>query len=84
MNFSSFKHPFSKASWQERQKAYVLFVITDLVLVGTRAPIFENFMTNETQITIFYVICDDRFGFSQNPSTHQRKLHDEWGENHYI
>ena len=56
---------------------FVLFVITDLVLARTQAPIYENFMTSETQMTIFYVICVDRIGFSRNPSTHQQKLHDE-------
>ena len=63
---------------------FVLFVITDLVLARTQAPIYENFMTSETQMTIFYVICVDRIGFSRNPSTHQQKLHDKWGENHFI
>ena len=44
-------------------------MITDLVLVGTRAPIFENFMTNETQITIFllFVMTDLVLARTQAP-----------------
>ena len=48
---------------------FMLFVLTELVLAGTQALISKNSMTSEAKITLFCVICDNIFGFSQDPST---------------